>query len=236
MVRIDSPDNATYKELKRIRTKGAATGFVLLEGERALRQLQADGRSFSLFVREEEHPDGRSIRADLFDRLCRTQSPQGILMKLAIPPERAFDGGPVLVLDRITDPGNLGTLLRSAMAFGVRNILCLEGSVDVCNDKVLRASLGAVLSLAIRQQAGVSEVVALQRPLFLADLGGDDFASLDYPDNFALIIGNEANGPRDALKALAPTVVTIPMKNKIESLNAAVAGGILLQAMVRRRK
>lgn len=234
MKRIDSPSNSTYKELKRIQSKGATTGFVLLEGERALRQLQADGLNFDLFVREEERSDATSLKADLFDKLADTKSPQGVIMKLSIPEEKLFDDGPVLILDRIMDPGNLGTLLRTASAFGIHNILLLEGCVDVYNPKVLRSSLGAVLTLRIKQRAGLSDVTDLKRPLYLADLGGEDFSEQTYPESFALVIGNEASGIQEGLARLPATRLTIPMFDTMESLNAAVAGGILMQAMTRR--
>ena len=231
---IESKHNNTFKELLKIKQKGSATGFVLLEGERSLHQLQTDGLEFELFCRAKDPvQDAQPITDDLFDRLCRTKSPQGVLMKLAVPNDKPFDDGPVLILDRLSDPGNLGTLLRTASAFGVNNILCLEGSVDVYNDKVLRSSLGAVLSLHIRQRAGIEQVEQLERPLFLADVFGEDFAGLEYPDNFALIIGSEAHGIDPALKALPSVVITIPMRNTMESLNAAVAGAILLQRMCR---
>ncbi|HHT20020.1 MAG TPA: RNA methyltransferase [Tissierellia bacterium] len=230
---IESKHNNTYKELLRIKQKGSATGYVLLEGERALRQLEADGLDFELFVRQGETIAGQVMNDHLFEKLCATKSPQGVLMKLTIPPEKAFDEGPVLVLDRISDPGNLGTLLRTASAFGIQNILSLVGSVDVYNDKVLRSSLGAVLSLNIRQRASLDDLAALYRPLFLADFGGEDFYGLSYPENFALVIGNEAHGVSPAIKELPSSVLTIPMVNAMESLNAAVAGAILMQHMMR---
>ena len=231
---IESKHNPTYKELLRIKQKGSTTGFVLLEGERALRQLEADGQDFELYTRGSESDKGQAIADHLFEKLCSTKSPQGVLMKLTIPPEKVFDEGPVLVLDRISDPGNLGTLLRSASAFGIQNILSLEGSVDIYNDKVLRSSLGAVLSLNIHQKGTVEDLEQLYRPLFIADFGGEDFYGLSYPENFALVIGNEAHGVSPSIKELPSSVLTIPMANAMESLNAAVAGAILMQHMMRR--
>lgn len=233
MARIDSASNPAYKELKRIRTKGEKSGFLLLEGERALRQLRLDGLTFQLFVRENDEPDATTLRRELFDQLSDTKTPQGVLMKLPIPSEKPFDDGPVLVLDRIMDPGNLGTLLRSASGFGIQNILLMAGSVSVFNSKVLRSSLGAVLTLNIHQGASLEDVMGLERSLFLADMAGEDFSRLIYPKNFALVIGNEASGISEGMRALPSQLISIPLRNSMESLNAAVAGGILMQALMR---
>lgn len=231
---IESKANDTFKRLLKIKQTGAASGYVLLEGERAYQQLLSDGLEFELFVRDEFMEGARTIKGHLFDRLCHTKTPQTKLMKLPVPPAKPFDDGPVLVLDRISDPGNLGTLLRTASAFGVQNILSLSGSADVYNPKVLRSSLGAVLSLNIHQAAGLDDLIALYRPLFLADLAGEDFRDLNYPADFALVIGSEAHGIAPDIRQLPATAITIPMKNAMESLNAAVAGGILLQALTSR--
>lgn len=233
MKAISSKDNALYKELRRIQQKGARTGFVLLEGERALRQLNRAGVSFECFVREGAGFEGTILSESLFNSLSATQSPQGVLMKMAIPEEKPFTEGKVLVLDAIMDPGNLGTLLRSAQAFGLDNVLLMEGCVSLYNDKVLRASLGACLALRIREHATVQDVLELKRPLYGAALEGEDFKTVPYPEQTALVIGNEANGIRTELLEKLDHKVTIPMADVAESLNAAVAGSIILEQLMR---
>lgn len=230
---ISSKENALYKELLHIVQKGPRSGFVLLEGERALRQLIRAKAEFECFVREGADFSGTVLSEILFKRLTATISPQGVLMKMKIPPERALTQGKVLVLDAITDPGNLGTLLRSAQAFGMHNVLLMEGCVSLYNDKVLRSSLGACLQLNLREHATLQEVLALDRPLYGATLDGTDFKGLSYPQDCALVIGNEANGIRRELLERLHQKITIPMEDVTESLNAAVAGSIIMEHVMR---
>lgn len=230
---INSKDNALYKELRHIAQKGFRSGYVLLEGERALRQLLRAGASFECFVREGSDFEGTVLSTNLFHRLTATNTPQGVLMKMKIPAERPFTPGKILVLDAITDPGNLGTLLRTAQAFGLHNVMLMEGCVSLYNDKVLRASLGACLQLNIKEHATVEEVLALGCQLYGATLEGVDFKSIRYPDTCALVIGNEANGIRPELLHSLHRQITIPMRDVAESLNAAIAGSIIMEHLMR---
>jgi TrmH family RNA methyltransferase len=142
-----------------------------------------------------------------------------------------------LVIDRLADPGNLGALLRSAYAAGVQAVFLTKDTVDAYNPKVLRGAMGAHFQLpvisssmpAITENLGGLEV-------WLAEAGkGLAYDQVDWCKPSALVIGSEAHGPRKEVSALASGSVHIPMRAGTESLNAAVAAGVVLFEIARQR-
>ncbi|HEY1351052.1 MAG TPA: RNA methyltransferase [Ktedonobacteraceae bacterium] len=151
----------------------------------------------------------------------------------------------LLILDDLADPGNLGTLLRTALAADVEEVLLTEGCADCYSPKVVRAASGAHLALplwadlpwpAIAARIADHGVVGSER-VFLAEASG---AQPYYAENlalpFALIIGNEAHGPSPQASTLAGQALRIPLANEVESLNAAMAAGIILFESVRQQR
>jgi TrmH family RNA methyltransferase len=167
-----------------------------------------------------------------------TAAPPGLLAVLEFPqlapPEKLER---VVVADGITNPGNLGSLLRAAEAFGVQLVLLAPGSVDAFNPKVVRGAMGAHLRLPIRALAWKEIAAALAGfRVYLAQAReGKSARETDWAPPVALILGGEASGPGDPARAIATGAVHIPMQGKAESLNAAVAGGILLYEMAHLR-
>ncbi|MCS6911107.1 MAG: RNA methyltransferase, partial [Anaerolineales bacterium] len=142
------------------------------------------------------------------------------------------------VCDRIADPGNLGTILRTADAAGVEAVFLAPGTVDAYNPKVVRAAMGAHFHLPVL--ATTWEELHMQlRGLtaWLADsAGGERYDRVDWTQPHALIIGSEAEGPSEAAHRFAAQRVHIPMPGRAESLNAAVAAGVLMFEAARRRQ
>ncbi len=143
----------------------------------------------------------------------------------------------LLVLDRIQDPGNAGALVRTAAAFGAAGVVALDGTVDPWNPKAVRASAGESFRLPVVRTAW-SDFDVWRRehriPLLLADASGTDVRHLPPPDParpLALLVGNEGQGPRAEALAAADQVVALPLAPGVESLNAAMAGSILLWAL-----
>lgn len=168
-----------------------------------------------------------------------TQTPQSILAVLPIqdPP---FPANPnfLLILDRIRDPGNLGTILRTAAAAGVEGLLLSPETADPYAPKVVRAAMGAHFHLPMYSLSW-EEIRGLIRslPVFLADAHGKTtYTAADFTQPFALVIGGEAHGASADLQTLHPIPIRIPMPGGTESLNAAIAAGILLFEVVRQRK
>ncbi|MBM4193369.1 MAG: RNA methyltransferase [Gemmatimonadetes bacterium] len=176
-----------------------------------------------------------------FASAADTENPQGVLAIGACPTVDlraaiAAGHGSVLVLDAIQDPGNVGTLLRTAAALGASAVVALPGTADVWNAKVVRSGAGAHFRLPVVQAelADLSTVLAeLGMPLWASDASGTDIGVMGKgaPKRIALAVGNEGAGVSDAVRASAAGVVSLPMTPGAESLNVTVAAGIILYAL-----
>ncbi len=226
-------------------------GLLLLEGTHLLQEALRLGLRPSLVLATpawiDAHPSLLSAlpagvrlqpaSADVLEAAATTRHPDGVLLTLAPPPPAAAKELPpafVLVLDRLQDPGNLGTLMRTALAAGVEELWLVDGA-DPHQPKVLRASAGAALALPLRR---------FERPLLLERLpclaargvqlvaavvrGGRPYWEIDWSRPTALLLGNEGVGLAPELEALAGERVTIPHSAAVESLNVSVAAAPLL--------
>lgn len=168
-----------------------------------------------------------------------TVSPAGAvavvpMLKLPIPARLSL----VLILDSISNPGNLGAILRTAAAANADAVLLTPGCVDVYNPKVLRGSMGAHLRLPIEEYSWDKvESLTSMMAVWIASVGdGLDYVEVDWKQDVAIIIGGEASGAGHQAISLATGSVSIPLHRDTESLNAAVAAGILLFEAVRQRR
>ncbi|ADY54619.1 tRNA/rRNA methyltransferase (SpoU) [Syntrophobotulus glycolicus DSM 8271] len=179
------------------------------------------------------------VSEDVMKRISATEEPQGILA-LINQEEYSWDDIQIepdtilLILDGIRDPGNLGTILRASLAAGVKNVVLTRGTVDYYNPKVLRSSMGAVFSMCILQEIERPDIWAFCRQnhlnLVVSALEGQSVyrQKMDQSLPLALVIGSEANGVAPEFSEISPKKIMIPMQNNVESLNAALAAGILL--------
>lgn len=176
-----------------------------------------------------------------FQSAAATESPQGVLAVARIP-AYALDQPTLLpaattrllVLDAVQDPGNVGTLIRTAAALGANAVAALPGTVDVWNAKVVRSAMGAHFSFPAVQttwEALQHACAAHAIALWGAELGGTDVAALHPPARLALVVGNEGAGLSEAVRDALEQRVTLPISAKVESLNVAVAAGILLHQL-----
>lgn len=171
--------------------------------------------------------------------VAATDHPQGVLLVVREAPSSLIALGRetdsrILVLDGVQDPGNAGTLIRAARAFGIRGVLALDGTVDLFNPKVVRASAGALFHVpVVRVSWGEFEewLDGGSLPLYVADAGGEDVSSIQASTGWVLVVGNEGAGPRRGLLERADRLVGIPMRPGVDSLNAGLAGAILLFAL-----
>jgi len=180
------------------------------------------------------------VAGDLLQAVSETETSQGIiavlsLASLPIPESPTF----LLIPDQIRDPGNLGTLIRSAAAAGVQAILLPPETTDAFAPKVVRAGMGAhfrlpILSTNWDEIAQSCQSAGMQ--VLLADMAGVPCWEIDFSKPLALIVGGEAEGGSEPARKLANTTVSIPMPGETESLNAGVAGAVLMFEVVRQRK
>lgn len=168
-----------------------------------------------------------------------TVHPQGVVALAHWPEVAAGRAGIVLVLDALQDPGNVGTLLRSAEACGVAQVLCARGTVDVFSPKVVRAAMSAHFRLAVQQDLEWHEIgqeCATTDHIYATDATATmPYYAADWRQPSALIISNEAHGLSEDALAYATRQITIPMRGGAESLNAGVAGSIILFEALRQR-
>lgn len=190
-------------------------------GKELLARLRADGIDAS------ETAD-RTLTA-----IAGTETPQGVLAVCAEPAVRLDQPQRVLIADAIQDPGNLGTLIRSATAFGLDAVVALDGTVDPYNAKVVRASAGAIARIPVlaTSWAELEPQLATWGSALLVAAGEAADAPSPMSGAWAIVVGNEARGARDAIRSAATSLVAIPMPGRIDSLNAGIAGSILMYAL-----
>jgi TrmH family RNA methyltransferase len=255
---VQSRQNARVKELRAALTRSVRTaqGLLAIEGEHLLHEALASGLELAtVFVetgrealldrlRVPLETEALSLTPEIFASAVHTESPQGIA---ALVKPRAFTLDEILsgvrplllIAAGLQDPGNLGTLVRSAEAFGASGYVILPGTVSPENQKALRASAGSVFRVP-----GVSvcedhifSVLAQRKIKVVAAVAaqGQPLAALDLTQPCALILGNEGGGIAPEVLRRADARVTIPTPGPVESLNAAIAGSILLYEAARQR-
>ena len=254
---ITSRANAKVKWVRGLQAKRAereAAQSCVIEGVRLLEEAAQAGVTAHLVLHTDDL-DARgqaavdalaalgapveAVTPDVMAAASEAQTPPGLLAAvpmphLPVPAPLTF----ALVLDRLGDPGNLGTILRTAAAAGVQAVFLAPGTVDPYNPKVIRAAMGAHFHLplvAADWEALPTLLAGLD--LWRAESGsGAAYDAVDWRRPVALLIGAEASGPGDQARALAPQPVHIPMPGPTESLNAAMATGILLFEAARQRR
>lgn len=176
------------------------------------------------------------VAPSVLAQLADTDTPQGVLAVLE-PPAWSWDriavapGAPVLVLDGVQDPGNVGTLLRTAFALGAAGTLLLPGTADLTNPKVIRSGMGATFRLPsapVSLEEFGAWVERERATVWAAAMEGTPLQRMPRPERLALIVGSEGGGISPAVAALAGARVMIPLARGAESLNVAVAAGIIL--------
>jgi TrmH family RNA methyltransferase len=180
-----------------------------------------------------------AVEANAFGSAAETESPQGVLA-IGEVPHRSFTkldtdwSGIVLVLDAVQDPGNVGTILRTAAALGVVATAALPGTVDLWNAKVVRSGMGAHfrhLAFSSTWDELDSFRAKAAAAVLAADAAGEPADGIDVPRRIVLIVGNEGAGVSQQARSRAERVVSIPIASNVESLNVAVATGILLHSL-----
>ena len=165
----------------------------------------------------------------LFDRVCETENGQGVMSVHAVP-SSAFPERDVILLDRVRDPGNVGTILRTALAAGYDVVL--DNCADAFSPKVVRSAMSAVLKCRTAFDIDVEELKRAGYEIICADMGGDNVFEADKPrGRYCIVIGNEADGISDGIKRASDRILSVPQSGDIESLNAAVAAGVMMYAL-----
>ena len=249
---IESNQNKIIKEVNSLKAKKERdkTGLFILEGKRLVDEIPNSweikyllkAESYSEYINFE---NVYTVKDSLFEKISETVNPQGILAVCHI---KEFDVTNVdysnspffVVLENVTDPGNMGTLIRTADAAGADGIFLSKGCVDIYNPKVIRATMGSIFHLPIYRNLNLMDIMEDFKnnnvKTLAAHLKGTSTPyKVDMTTACAVIIGNEANGLSDEISEMASDLVKIPMPGKAESMNAGIAGGILIYEAVRQR-
>lgn len=254
---ITSVSNKQVKNIQKLQKSGkerkSQKRFVI-EGIRMFREIPAEALD-KVFVTEQFYEKNRElfdktepeefVSEAVFEKLSETQTPQGVLATVKMAEydfEKMMTGreNPVfLVLENLQDPGNLGTILRTAEGAGVDGVIMSKDTVDIYNPKVVRSTMGALFRMPFCYVEDIFEAVKKMQKkgitVYAAHLNGEGFYEKDYRKATAFLIGNEGNGLTDAITALADEKIRIPMMGKTESLNAAIAATLLAYETLRQR-
>jgi RNA methyltransferase, TrmH family len=256
--RVESRQNARVKELRAGLSRGmrTANNHIAIEGLHLVQEAVKSGLNLNtVFLQEgneellQRFPSGDAevliLTEDVFLSAAMTEHPQGVAALVEAPHftvQAMFPNAPgpaplVVIAAGLQDPGNLGTLVRSAEAFGATGMILLPGTVSLWNAKTLRASSGSAFRLPVLALTAEAAFTALRdeglRIVAAVARDGDSEAHLHGPS--ALLIGNEGSGLPEAWIAQADARVTIPFTGAVESLNAAIAGSVLLYDAMRQR-
>lgn len=262
MPRTESISSRTNPRVKRLRAAlngnaRLAAGLIAIEGHNLIAEALRSGIPLETLFLTEGVPEPPNLPAacevvrltqDVFASVSATEAPQGVAALLE-PPELELRHGPtplLLIAGGLQDPGNLGTLIRSAEAFGAEAVLLTPGTVSPWNPKTLRASTGSIFRVPVLHVTH-ARLAALRTGgiRILAAVTGDSaphysasvpITQLDLTTPCAFLIGNEGAGLSADLLALAETRITIPTPGPVESLNASVAGSLLLYEAARQRE
>ncbi len=249
MKTIRSKENHIFKSTLRLLKKKYRdeTGQYLLEGVKPLEDAFGTGADIrTVFLCEGGSPgidtgltETIILSRELFEKLSSTETTQGVIAVVrkrnctAADFERIVGSGNVLVMDRVQDPGNIGTMIRTAEAAGYKGIMLTAGTADIYAPKVVRAAAGSLFRMPVISAGGSEAAVELIRRMgkkltvTCPDNGINCFEA-DMSSDIALVIGNEGRGVSSGFMERADIKVKIPMEGSIESLNAAVAAGILM--------
>jgi len=186
-----------------------------------------------------------SVKSEVAKKLSDTVTPQGIICVVKIKKfslDKLCSKGPniILALDGIRDPGNVGTLIRTADAFRIDGVILSSDTAELYNPKVVRSTMGSIFHLPIFDEIDLEKAIPRLKKhnfrIFGTDVKeGKNLDKLNYSEKICLLIGSEAKGLNKKLLNLSDTIIRIPTYGKVESLNASVAGGILLYEMTKRR-
>ncbi len=172
-----------------------------------------------------------------FYKITSTKNPQGIVAVFSIPSKstKLNDDELIICLENISDPGNVGTILRSCAWFGIKTVLLSRDCADIYNPKVLRASMGAVFNLSIFDEVDLydelNQLKERSYKLYYADMNGMDYRDINGNEKKVITFCNEAFGPSDQLKNICQTSITIPKKGNIDSLNVSAAAAVILSEL-----
>ena len=263
IIDINSRENSVYKQTKKLLMKKTRDqlGQYFIEGNNLMEEaLNNQVQILHIMLRSDYDiedsrlfQEGKTVKkiseripmyrveSYLFDDLADTTTSQGIIAVVKKPESEHFPAeGNIVVLDRLQDPGNIGTIIRTAEASGYVGVVILKGTGDVFSPKVVRSAAGSLFRVPLlffsgRQEFLNSQEAATRRLVATSLKASRYYYEEDLTRNIALIIGNEGQGIDPILEEKCDISIKIPMKGSMDSLNVAVAAGILMYESMRSK-
>lgn len=231
---IKAVSNSRVQHVRKLASKRSyryECGMYVADGANIVNALDKS-EIVELFVTEKRYAEYQdfgvpiSVVADkVMESMSDTESPQGIIAVAKIINREPLSGVPSVVLDNVSDPGNLGTILRTAASCGVENIVLYGNTCDPYSPKAVRASMGGIAYMRFTDK--------LPETLYVLDMNGESL--FDFSPNasdYGLVVGHEAHGVSDELRERASKVLSLPMSGKVESLNAGISMSVALYTLV----
>ena len=246
---IESINNKTIKFVSSLKMKKTRDreGLFFAEGERNVCDGAQTQVPEMVFVSEDYKGktdfecEVYKVPEHIFKKISDTETPQGILGVFSKKQGslESFGGENAVILNSLQDPGNIGTILRTAKAAGFKNIILDKGCADVYSPKTVRAAMSAIFGLNILITEDIintlSELKKMNYTICAADMGGKNMFETELVSPVAVILGNEANGVNKSLLESADFVLAVPMSGEEEALNAAVAGSVIMYEAARQK-
>ncbi|MDR1926132.1 MAG: RNA methyltransferase [Endomicrobium sp.] len=252
-MKIESIRNQIFKETLQLQDKKFRdkNNLFIVEGKKQVKEISKYWHIKQIFI-SEKHKNTIKIKnftnvivlsENLFNKLVSTQSPQGIM---AVVKKKQYNvkkivktRGLFIILENIQDPGNLGTIIRSANSFAAKAVFVSKGSADIYSEKTLRATMGSIFHLPVINDINIEDTLNIMKKekitIFAASIKGEKYLNdIKFPSKKAFIIGNEANGLKSETEDLADELVKIYMPGRSESLNVAIAASIIMYEATKR--
>ncbi|MDZ5252832.1 RNA methyltransferase [Clostridium sp. LIBA-8841] len=254
MLEIESKNNNLFKEIKKLKEKKhrIKSNKYLIEGLRFVEEaikskVSIDSIIFTEGFKEKNpefflkiNQDIRLIQMNeaLLKQLCSTENPQGVVGVVNMQNKELKSGELVVLVDKVQDPGNMGTIIRTAHAAGAAGIVMTKGTVDIYNDKTLRSTMGSIFYIPVVEDDSLEYVKSLKKNgyrLVVSSLQGkNNFFEENLQGKIMIAVGNEGNGVSDEVYEIADIKVKIPMPGEAESLNVAVATSVMIYEKIRQ--
>ncbi|HAX73255.1 MAG TPA: RNA methyltransferase [Firmicutes bacterium] len=240
---IESNQNAKYKRWMKLKQKKYRTQLnqFIVEGEHLVEEAILANAVCEVIIKDGNQDKFQQLtqpfetyylKDNLFNAIASTEAPQPIMAICHIREQSLTNKSRLLLLDRVQDPGNLGTLIRSAVAFNFNGVILSEGCVDLYNEKVIRSTQGAIFKLPIEIKSLENEVKNLMAEgisVYGTSLqNGYPLQEIPSGEKMAFILGNEGSGVSQALLEQTKQNIFVEMSKNIESLNVSIAGSIIM--------
>ena len=253
---IKTTKNKKYKYIKSLLQKKVrmSEGVFTVEGKKSVEfVLNSDYEIKTVAMSESFYNDGNmdlpmgievvEIDDVLFDGLCDTKTPQGILAVIKMKDKESFSikpDGMYIFCDNVTDPGNLGTIIRTADAAGIDGVLLSQGCVDLYSPKTVRASMGSFFNIDIAREFEYEKLFDMKKEGYMLCCGALEkdsrkYTDIDFTKPTVIVVGNEANGVCQRILEECEHII-IPIYGKAESLNVGVAAAVIMYEAVRQRE